>query len=166
MSIVETMSEPERQSWVTLIADGLVFIWFWKTIAPGWSLMPRALSPSEAGGLFLILVIITIFYHAVIGAAFALRANKDGVEKDERDLEIQSFGARIGYSALQIGLGVIIVIALVTYVAGTDYAPPNVVSSPINLTTPVQFLFALVFLSYVADLMRHGVIVARYRMTA
>lgn len=157
MTIVDDMTEPERQSWITLIADGLVFLWFWKAMAPGWSLMPQNLSPAEVSGLFFKLVIITIVYHAVISAAFELRRRSDGVDQDERDREIQSAGARLGYTVLQFGLGAIIVSALLSYVAGADY------TGPVTLDTPVQFLFALVFISYAADLFRHGMIVFRYR---
>jgi len=157
MSIIADMSEPERQSRVTLLADGLVFIWFWKAMAPGWSLIPSHLSPAEIGGLFFKLVLITIFYHTVISIAFEVRRRKDGIEKDERDVEIQSFGTRVGYWTLEVGLGIIIVTALLSYIVGDTY------SSPVALTTPVQFIFALTFLSYVADLLRHGVAVARYR---
>jgi hypothetical protein len=159
MSIIADMSEPERQSWITLLADGFVFVWFWKAMAPGWSLTPENLTPSETGSLFLKLVIVVIFYHIVISAFFALRSRHSGVDRDERDLVIQSFGTRIGYLTLQFGLGVIIVIALASYVVGDTYMPP------ISLTTPVQFIFALTFVSYVADLMRHGVAVIRYRAT-
>lgn len=159
MSIVADMSEPERQSWVTLIADGFVFAWFWKTMAPGWSLIPDSFTPSETGALFLKLVVITIFYHVVISLVFEFRRRKGGVDKDERDLEIQSFGTRVGYMTLELGLGVIIVTALLSYVFSESYSPP------ITLTTPVQFIFALTFLSYVADLLRHGVAVIRYRAT-
>lgn len=157
MSIIENMSEPERQSWITLIADSFVFIWFWKAMAPGWSLVPDNFTPSETGGLFLKLVIITIFYHIVISLVFEFRRRKGGVEKDERDLEIQSFGTRVGYTALQLGVGVIIVVALMSYVVGETYQPPY------KLTTPVQFIFALTFVSYVSDLLRHGAAVVRYR---
>lgn len=159
MSIVESMSEPERQSWITLIADGLVFTWFWKTMAPGWSLVPDNFTPSETGGLFLKLVIITIFYHIVISLAFEFRRRQGGLAKDERDLEIQSFGTRVGYMTLELGMGFIIVTALLSYVLSETYSPP------FALTTPVQFIFALTFLSYVAELLRHGVAVIQYRAT-
>lgn len=157
MSIVESMSEPERQSWVTLLADGLVFLWFWSAIAPGWSLNPTNFSPSETGELFLKLIIVAIFYNAVIGAVFSLRRRHNGVESDERDLEIQSFGSRVGYTALQLGVGLVIIGMLMSYVFGDDF------TGSLNFDTPVEILFSLVFISYVADLLRHGVIVARYR---
>lgn len=159
MSIIADMSEPERQSWVTFLADGLVFIWFWKTVAPGWSLVPDAFSPSETAGLYLRLVIITIFYHAAISIIFALRRRKDNVDKDERDLEIQSFGTQVGYLALHFGLGVLIVTALLSYIVGDTYTPT------IALTTPFQFIFAMTFISYAADLSRHGAALLRYRTT-
>lgn len=157
MSIVESMSEPERQSWVTFFADGLVFLWFWKMIAPGWSLNSINFSPSETGELFLKLIVITIVYHAVIGAAFAFRRRQNEVDRDERDLEIQSFGSRVGYSALHIGVGLVIVGILISYVIGEEF------TGSLNFDTPVEILFSLVFISYVADLLRHGVIIARYR---
>jgi hypothetical protein len=159
MSIIPDMSEPERQSWVTLLADGFVFIWFWKAVAPGWSLLPDAFSPEETAGLFLKLVIITIFYHAAISIIFALRRGKGNVERDERDLDIQSHGMRVGYLALQFGVGVLIVSALLSYIIGEDYV------APVALTTPFQFIFAMTFISYVADLSRHGAALLRYRTT-
>mgnify|MGYP000430200998 CR=1 FL=1 len=159
MSIIADMSEPERQSWVTFLADGLVFIWFWKAVAPGWSLLPDAFSPEETAGLFLKLVIITIVYHVAISLAFALRRGKGNVERDERDLDIQSYGTRVGYLALHFGLGALIVSALLSYIIGDDYL------SPIALTTPFQFIFAMTFISYVADLSRHGAALLRYRTT-
>lgn len=159
MSIIADMSEPERQSWVTFLADGLVFMWFWKAVAPGWSLVPDEFSPSETAGLYLNLVIITIFYHTVISIVFALRRRKGNIDKDERDLEIQSFGTRIGYLALHFGLGFMIVTALLSYIVGDSYAPP------IALTTPFQFIFAMTFISYAADLSRHGAALLRYRTT-
>ena len=158
MSILNDMSEPERQSWITLLADGMVFIWFWKSIAPGWSLSPDHLSPAETGGLFLKLIFVTIFYHAIIGAVFALRRRKGDVDKDERDLEIQAFGSSIGYTALYLGVGVVIVGILMSYVIGVGYTPS------ISFTTPVEILFSLVFVSYAADLLRHTAIVTRYQV--
>lgn len=157
MSIVENMSEPERQSWVTFMADGLVFLWFWKMIAPGWSLSPVNFSPSETGELFFKLIIVAIFYNAIIGAVFALRRRHNGVDRDERDVEIQSFGSRVGYMALQFGVGLIIVGILLSYVRGGDF------TSPLNFDAPVEILFSLVCISYLADLLRHGVIIAHYR---
>ena len=157
MTILDDMTETERQSWITLIADGLVFLWFWKAMAPGWSLVPQRFSPAEAGGLFFKLVIVTIIYHAIISAVFEIRRRHDGVDEDERDIEIQSAGSRLGYTLLQLGLGAVIISALLSYVAGENYI------GPVTLDTPVQFLFALVFISYVADLARHGLIVYRYR---
>lgn len=159
MSIINDMSEPERQSWITLLADGLVFIWFWKSIAPGWSLSPDNLSPAETGGLFFKLVFVTIFYHAIIGAVFAIRRRQGDVDRDERDLEIQAFGSVVGYTALYIGVGFVIVGILMGYVIGINYAPS------ISFTTPVEILFSLVFVTYVADLLRHTAIVARYQVS-
>ncbi|WP_189498096.1 hypothetical protein [Algimonas arctica] len=159
MSIITDMSEPERQSWITLLADGFVFVWFWKAIAPGWSLNPSNLSPGETGELFLKLVIITIFYHAVIGIIFSVRRRQGEVDRDERDVAIQSFGSRVGYIALHAGVGLTTVGILMSYIIADEY------TGSIAFETPVEILFSLVFVSYVADLMRHGAVVLRYRAT-
>jgi len=37
MTRIEDMSETQRQSWITLIADGAVFIWFWQKMTAGLS---------------------------------------------------------------------------------------------------------------------------------
>ena len=36
MTKIEDMSEPQRQAWITLLADGAVFVYFWSktTIGP------------------------------------------------------------------------------------------------------------------------------------
>lgn len=159
MSAIDQISETERQSWITLIADGLVFIWFWKTMAPGWSLMPDSFSPANIGKIYFNLVIITIIYHAVIAGFFALRTKSSGGLQDERDLAIVADGTKFGYHAQQLALGVIIVTAILSYVGGSDYI------GPISLDNPVQFLFVLTLIAYAADLLRHGVIVARYRFS-
>lgn len=154
---IEEMSEPHRQSWITLLADSAVFIWFWKNMTGGFNLTPRAMEPSEVGFFFLQLVILTIILHACIAGAFEMRKRKSKFEKDERDIEIARRGSHAGYSLLQIGLGVILVTLILQYVTGEGY------QGPVSVIEPVQMLFVLCFLSYLADLYRHGTIIWAYR---
>lgn len=158
MSVIANMSEPERQSWITLIADGFVFVWFWKTMTSGWSLTPHEMSPGQLGQIYLSLVIITIIYHAVIAGFFEFRKRGGGgIEQDERDVLISAMGSKLGYSVLQIGVGVILVAAVINYAYGADVVPF------LYIETPVQFLFAITFISYAADLVRHVAILLRYQ---
>lgn len=157
MSIIATMNHQERQSWVTLLADGLVFVWFWKAMAPGWSFVPDALTRAELGQTYLGLVLVTIFYHAVIGAAFALTEKREAFESDERDALINAAGTKFGYSVMQVGAGVILVAAVIGYAFETDVVPF------LSIQTFVQLLFAITFVSYLADLVKHATIVAQYR---
>ena len=156
VSAVENMSEAERQSWITLIADSLVLAWFWKTMTPGWSLIPSEMSRAELGQIYLSLVVITIIYHAVIASFFEIRKRGSGVEQDERDLLIAAFGANTGYTVLQFGVGLILVSGIMGYAYEADIVPF------LSIQTPVQFLFAITFMSYAADLVRHALILTRY----
>ena len=154
---IEDMSEPHRQSWITLLADSAVFIWFWKNMTGGFNFTPRDMEPSEAGAFFLQLVIVTIILHAVIAAVFEMRKRKVKFEKDERDIDIARRGSHAGYGLLQLGIGIILVTLLIQYVVGGDY------QGPVSVIEPVQMLFVLCFASYVADIYRHGTIIWAYR---
>ena len=156
MSRLAELSEMERQSWATLIADGLLFTWFWKTMAPGWSLIPRDLDPAQLSSVFVKLVILTIVVHAVIAAVFSFRRNRDEVELDERDLDAQAYGSRIAYTAMYLGVGAITLAAL------SGYILPEEVTTPFRIETMVHVIFALVLLSYAADLLRNAAMLLRY----
>ncbi len=154
---IEDMSEPHRQSWITLLADSAVFIWFWKNMTGGFNLTPLALEPTQVGAFFLELVIVTIIVHTGIAIAFETRKRKVKFEKDERDVEIARRGSHAGYGFLQCAVGAILVTLLLQYVFGDDY------QGPVSVIQPVQMLFALCFASYLADIYRHGTIIWAYR---
>ncbi|MGB3457347.1 MAG: hypothetical protein WBG08_04470 [Litorimonas sp.] len=157
MSALDTMSAPERRSWATLIADGLVFIWFWKAVTPVGTWLPADRPAEELGGVFFALIIVTIIVHAVIAAMFERRRRTDGVEQDERDVEVQAHGAKAGYAVMQWGVGILICLTLMGYIAPENFEQAVVIRSV------VQLLFAMVALAYIADLTRHAVILLRYR---
>ena len=68
MTKIEDMSEPQRQAWITLLADGAVFAYFWSKTTIG--LSPKLIHTNikEFGGIILSVVIVTVILHAVIAA--------------------------------------------------------------------------------------------------
>ena len=47
MTKIEDMSEPERQSWITFMADGAVFIYFWQKMTQGFGFQAQYFEPAH-----------------------------------------------------------------------------------------------------------------------
>lgn len=156
MTKIEDMSEPQRQAWITLLADGAVFAYFWSKTTIG--LSPKLIHTDieEFSGIILGVVIATIIVHSVIGAIFDMRKRKEAYEKDERDIAIERQGAHWGYRLMQWGVGGIIVTLLLHNLI-SDYAPP------ISIQKPAEIIFAMLVVSYVADLVKQGIMIWAYR---
>jgi len=150
---IEDMSEPQRQAWITLIADGAVFVWFWQKTTAG--LTPRLIHTdmNEFGAIVLGVVIITIILHAVIATIFDMRKRKEAYEADERDIQIERRGAHWGYCLMQWGVGGVIVTMFLHRVIEIGYTPP------ISMEKPAEVIFALMVVSYVADLVKQAVMI-------
>ena len=73
MTRIEDMSETQRQSWITLLADGAVFIWLWQKMTIGLSPQVVHSGMGEFGALIIRAIIITVILHAVIASIFELR---------------------------------------------------------------------------------------------
>ena len=159
MTKLEDMSEPERQSWLTLLADGAVFIYVWQKMTQGFGFKAQSFSPDEIGEIFLGVVIVTVILHASIAAIFDMRKRKDPFEEDERDVRIAGHGNDIGYKALQFGVGAIIITLVLQYIVGDDF------QSPFSVIEPVEMIFALCVISYIADLLKHGLQIYHYRQS-
>ncbi|WP_409433790.1 hypothetical protein ACJ3XI_04600 [Litorimonas sp. RW-G-Af-16] len=157
MTRIKDMSEPERQSWITLLADGAVFIYFWQKMAYGWQFKPEHFEPAELGVVVFQIVVVTIILHAVIASIFAVRSRNEAAAKDERDVEIARRGSQNGYMFLQIGVGTILVTLLLQYMAGQAY------SGPISVIKPVEMIFYLAAISYLADLFKQITKILAYR---
>ena len=157
MTRIEDMSEGERQAWITLIADGAVFAWFWQKSTIG--LSPKLIHTNieEFGAILLGVVFLTIILHAVIASIFDIRKRKGDVEIDERDVEIERKGAHWGYRLMQWGVGGIIVTMVMHAGIGPDYVPP------ISIEKPAEIIFALLVVSYTADLVKQGLMIQAYR---
>lgn len=157
MTRIDEMSEPQRQSWIKIMADGAILIWFWKAMTGDFGLSPQDFSPAQTSGIFIKLVIITIILHAGISIAFEMRKKKERYQKDERDMEIARKGSQAGYWFLQVGVGFVIITLLAQFVIGDVY------QGPVSVINPVEMLFALCLISYLSDLYRHGTILWAYR---
>lgn len=157
MTNIADMSEGERQSWITLLADGAVLIWFWQKMTVGFSPQVTEQDMERFGSIVLGLIIVTVILHGVIAAIFELRKGKDADDIDERDMQIERNGAHWGYRILQWGLGGIIIMIFLHHSIGESYVPP------FSIQTPVEIIFALLVVSYVADLVKHGLMILAYR---
>lgn len=157
MTKIEDMSEPQRQAWITLLADGAVFAYFWSKTTIG--LSPKLIHTNikEFGEIILGVVIVTVILHAVIAAIFDMRKRKEPYEKDERDITIERKGAHWGYRLMQWGVGGVIVTLLLHSLIGINYTPL------ISIQKPAEIIFALIVVSYVADLVKHGIMIWAYR---
>ena len=157
MTKIEDMSEPERQAWITLLADGAVFVYFWSKTTIGLSPQLIHTNMDEFGEIILSVVIATVIFHAVIASIFDMRKRKEAYEKDERDITIERKGAHWGYRLMQWGVGGIIITILMHGLIGTDYKPP------VSIQKPAEIVFALLVVSYVADLVKQGIMIWAYR---
>jgi len=156
MTRIEHMSEPQRQAWVILLADGAVFAWFWQKTTIGLSPKLIHTNMDEFGSIVLGAVIITVILHAVIAAIFHIRRRKEAQLSDERDTQIERSGAHWGYRLMQWGVGFVIVTMFLHQGIGVNYTPP------ISIKKPAEIIFALMVVSYIADLTKHGVMLVAY----
>ena len=157
MTKIEDMSEPQRQAWITLLADGAVFVYFWSKTTIGLSPQLIHTNIEEFGEIILSVVIATVILHAVIASIFDMRKRKEAYEKDERDITIERKGAHWGYRLMQWGVGGVIITLLAHNLIGIDYKPP------VSIQKPAEIVFALLVVSYVADLVKHGIMIWTYR---
>jgi len=114
---------------------------------------------ADFGEIILGVIIVTVILHAVIAAIFDMRKRKDAFEKDEheRDIEIERKGAHWGYRLMQWGVGGIIVMIFLHHMGGSDFI------APISIEKTAEIIFALLVVSYVADLVKQGVMIWAYR---
>lgn len=156
MTYIEDMSETERESWVILIADSAILLWFWQKMTHGWNIQPHAMSLDDFGSLIIQMIVLTVIVHAVISSFFEVRKSKGELDRDERDREIERKGSHSGYRLLQFGVGSVIFIMFMTYGLEEDY------QSVIRIKTPVEIIYYLLLVSYAADLLKHGVMIHAY----
>ena len=150
------MSSTQRHSWLVLLADGAVFVWFWQKMTVGFSPVLINYNMRDFGEVVIGIIILTIALHVVISIIFEIQSKTEESGRDERDINIERRGAFWGYRVLQIGLGIVVVGMLMSSAFGADY------QAPIQFSSPVQIIFGLIVTSYVADLVKHGVMIHGY----
>ena len=111
----------------------------------------------DFGEVILGVVIATVILHAIIASIFDMRKRKEAYEKDERDITIERKGAHWGYRLMQWGVGGVIITLLLHNLVGPDYKPP------VSIQKPTEIIFALLVVSYVADLVKQGIMIWAYR---
>ena len=156
MTSIKDMTTTQRNSWLVILADGAVFLWFWQKMTVGLSPAPVITDMKDFGGIVIGIIILTIALHIVISVIFEVAHQKSEGGKDERDIAIERRGAYWGYRILQIGLGIVIVGMLLSGKFGMDY------QAPIRFSNPVEIIFGLIVTSYVADLTKHAVMLHGY----
>lgn len=160
MTLISDMSEPERQSWITVMADICVFTIFIKAMTSGRIPGNLRVDTSDAAGLvgvYIWIIVATIIIHGVIASIFALRGRTSGLERDERDIEIERKGARNGFWLVSIAINIIIFQLLVENSLPDDYAPLFSVLSPSHM------FFALMTTMFLGDIVYRATMVLAYR---
>ena len=123
----------------------------------GWSLVPETISLEDFGKLIISLIVLTVILHSVIAAIFEGRKRKGELARDERDIEIERKGAHYGYRFMQFFIGVIIFGIFMSNGWVSQF------NSGFVMQTPVQIIYYLIFISYIADLIKHAVMIHAYR---
>jgi len=160
MTLISDMSEPERQSWMTLIVDICVFTIFIKAMTSGQFPDNLRVDTRNAPGLvgvYIWVIVATIIIHGVIASIFALRGKASGLERDERDIEIERKGAPNGFWVVSIAINIIIFQLLAENSLPDDYAPLFSVLSPSHM------FFALMTTMFLGDIVYRASIVLAYR---
>ncbi len=160
MTLIQDMSEPERQSWITLMADIFVFSIFVKSMTSGRfanGLSVDTQDPSGLVGVYIWIIVATIIIHGIIASIFALRGKADGLERDERDIEIERKGARNGFWVVSIAINIIIFQLLIENTIPSGYEPLFSVQSPSHM------FFALMATMFIGDIVYRATMVLAYR---
>ena len=156
MTKIQDMSSTQRNSWLVLLADGAVFTWFWQKMTVGLSPIPIAYDMREFSEIVLGVILLTVILHIVISSIFQIASGSEKSGRDERDVLIERQGSVWGYRILQIGLGVVVVGMLLSAAVDEGY------NFLIAFSSPVQIIFGLMVASYVADLVKHAVMIHGY----
>ena len=159
MTRLEDMSETERQSWMTLLVDAAVFIWFVNKMTYGRlpNLSLETIPPSGLMKIYIGVIVVTIILHAVIAGLFAARRRSDhSTEKDERDVKIDRKGAAYGFGFLAVMINIVTFMYLFeNTVEGYDFW--------LSLNNVSHMFFVLLAMAFVGDIIKNTVMVLAFR---
>lgn len=157
MTRIEDMSDMERQSWITLLADTAVFAYFVRKMTDGFGVICH--TPEGLMKIYVTVIIMTVIIHAVISAIFAVRLKRDDHEVDERDRDIERRGERNGFWVFVIFVNIIIF----TLLFENSYPNPKDYDPPFSVITPPFMFFALLATTFVADITKRASMIWDYR---
>ena len=160
MALIANMSEPERKSWITLMADLCVFSIFIKSMTSGRFPNSLSIDTNEASGLvgvYILVIVATIIIHVIIAGIFAVRGKAGGFERDERDAIIERKGARNGFWVISIAINIVIFQLLLGYSMPSGFGPLFSVMSPSHM------FFALMATMFLGDIVYRMTMVIAYR---
>ena len=110
----------------------------------------------EFGEIVIGVIILTVILHAVIASIFEFTTGSEKSERDERDILIARRGSAWGYRILQIGVGFVVFGIL----WGAIWGEGGRVT--LTFTSHVEIIFGLMVVSYIADLVKHAVMLHGY----
>jgi hypothetical protein len=155
MTLIQDMSETERRSWANIIVDVAVFGYFFRAMTHNFKLVMT--TPGDLMSLYIGVIIATIIMHAIIAGIFATRSKSMDTSIDERDRLIERKGNHSGFIFLAIAVHVIIFGLLFEYTYPEAYQPP------VSIIAPASMFFALMCSTYIADIIKHSVMILSYR---
>jgi len=166
MTLIEDMSETQRQAWITLLVDATVFFVFLKGMMTGLSI--NTLSAAGLSKFILGLIITTVILHIIIQSVFAARVRleadqEDTSLKDERDLRIERKGATYGFWILAILLNILI--GHIVIQNGIDSIPEIAENhqSFFDYRNTSHLVFALILATFLGDIVKNIVMIISYR---
>lgn len=82
------MSQAEKYSWLSLITTGFIFWFFQMRMLDGWQIVNA--SSGQMLRTYISVVILFIIFESIIAGFTAARGDDKQIEKDERDLKIET----------------------------------------------------------------------------
>ena len=158
------MSETQRQAWITLLVDAIVFVIFLKGMTTGYSIDSL---PAGALSSFVIgLIIATVFLHIIIQSVFAARVrllDREEEIKDERDIRMERKGATYGFYVLSIFLTILIGHIVIQNGLGAVPEIADHRQSFFDFTNPSHLVFALILATFIGDIVKNAVMIRSYQ---
>jgi len=167
MKYIEDMSPAEAYSWVSLLATGIIFAYFYQKMTYGGYKVVEY-SSGTLMEIFVGLIIMTIVIHAIIAGIFAAKrkTNIDELdfeprEKDERDIQIEHKGER--YSHWFIYAAVNVIIFQLLFENSFGGGAPGEYTAPFSVLGPSKMFFALMASLFIGDIIKRVTMVMEYR---
>jgi len=161
MKYIEDMSPAEAYSWVSLLATGIIFAYFYQKMTYGGYKVVEY-SSGTLMEIFIGLIIMTIVIHAIIAGIFAAKRNDfEPREKDERDIQIEHKGER--YSHWFIYAAVNVIIFQLLFENSFGGGAPGDYTAPFSVLGPSKMFFALMASLFIGDIIKRVTMVMEYR---